>query len=457
MRRVLLSLKKSVDDSYEIAIEKGMLKKIASDLRMKRLAENYVVITDSTVNRLYAKDFISSLKREKLFLGKIVVPAGEGSKSIEQFQEVLEKMSELDANRNTAVIALGGGVVGDLGGFVAASFMRGISFVQVPTTLLAMVDSSVGGKVGIDLKLGKNLVGAFWQPKKVYIDPEVLMTLQKKHWKAGLGEAIKYGAIQERALWEFFEKHIELWQKDPNDFLYSEWAIIEEMIERCVQIKANVVMKDEKEGNLRQILNYGHTFGHVIELMSDYTVLHGEAVATGMRIAADLAVKLRYMPKQELEKHDELLNTLKIGKTKTKGLIKDFIKNMRKDKKAKGDLRVVLLGRVGRCYQQLGQYDIQVDPKIIKEILKEGKWVDDIEVDSEPKSYSSPTVTGQSWGSQDSATSTWRDSYSSSSYSSSSSNTEESEETDLQKRLREMRERAEQRRREGGSGGFLPG
>lgn len=464
MRRILLSLKKSVDNSYDVEIEKGMLRKIASDLRMKRFAENYVLITDSTVARLYSKSLINSLKREKLFLGKIVFPAGEESKSLSQMQEILEKMVDLKANRKTGVIALGGGVVGDLAGFVASSFMRGVPYVQIPTTLLAMVDSSVGGKTAVDLSSGKNLVGAFWQPKKVYIDPEVLVTLQKKHWKSGLGEAVKYGAITERPLWEFFEKHVDVLNKEPEKFLPSEWKLIEEMIERCVQIKANVVMRDEKEGNLRQILNFGHTFAHVIELMSDYKVLHGEAVATGMRIAGSVAEKLRIIPAMELEKLNALFDQMGVGKAKTKGLIKDFIKNMRKDKKAKGDIRLILIGRIGRCYQQLGQYDIKVDPKIIKSVLKEGKWVDDQPLTPRPGS-------GQARGAAYPPTTSWGSNsygYQSSSYSSSSSSFDApvvEGETDLQKRLREMRERAEIRRRQqggGSSGGlgngsFLPG
>jgi len=454
MRRVHLNLKKTEDHSYDVEIEKGLLKKVASDLRMKRLAESYVVITDSTVNRLYAKSFCASLKREKLLLGKIVVPSGEKSKSIGQLKEVLEKMVDLGANRKTGVLALGGGVVGDLAGLVAASFMRGVIYIQIPTTLLAMVDSSVGGKVGVDLDSGKNLMGAFWQPKKVYIDPQVLVTLQKKHWKSGLGEAVKYGAICERPLWDFMEKHLEIWKKEPDNFLPSEWKVVEEMIERCLQIKANVVMKDEKEGNLRQILNYGHTFGHVIELMSDFKVLHGEAIATGMRMAAALALEMRMMPASERDKHDDLFDALGIGKAKTKGLIKDFISNMRKDKKAKGDLRVVLVGRVGRCYQQMGNYGIKVDAKLIKKVLKESKFIDDVDPTpvSRVSSYSTPSWTNSSNSYSSS---------SSSSYSSSSSNSF-NDETDLQRRLREMRERAEQRRRQGGSsglsgGGFLPG
>ncbi|MDP2690806.1 MAG: 3-dehydroquinate synthase [Candidatus Gracilibacteria bacterium] len=442
MRRIQLQLKKSVDDSYDIVVEKGILRRLGSDLRMKRYAESYVVITDSKVGRLYASKLVDQLKREKLFLGKIVVPAGESSKSLEQLKDVLDQMVKMGANRETGVIALGGGVVGDLGGFAAASFMRGVPYIQIPTTLLAMVDSSVGGKVGVDLPSGKNLVGAFWQPKKVYIDPELLSTLSQKQWKAGLGEAVKYGAIKDRSLWEYFEQHVKVWNKDPKSFLPGDYMVIEEMIERCVQIKADVVMKDEREGNLRQILNYGHTFGHVIELMSDFKVLHGEVVASGMRIAAELANRLRFLSDAELKKHNDLLDVLNIGKAKTQGLIKEFVQHMRKDKKAKGTLRVVLVDRIGRCHQELGNYGMRVDEKLIAEVLKEGKWVNDLTSDGarvrmKDSSLTSSPVSSISWGNT---------------YQSPSESSPDVE-TDLQRRLREMRERAEERRRMGGSGG----
>lgn len=454
MSRISVSLKNQIDDSYDIHIERGLLKKIASDLRMKRYCDQYVVISDTKVNRHYGKTLIESLKREGLFLGKVIVPTGEKSKSFEQLKKILEEMVAMEAHRKTGIIALGGGVVGDLAGYAAASFMRGVSFIQVPTTLLAMVDSSVGGKVGIDLDAGKNLAGAFWQPKKVYIDPDVLITLAQKQWKAGLGEAVKYGAIKDRSLWEFFEKHAELLSKNPDDFLPSEWKAVEEMIERCVQIKADVVMKDEKEGNLRQILNYGHTFGHVVEHMSDYKVLHGEAVAVGMRLAADLAVELRMMPTAERDKQNALLDSLSLGKTKTKGLIKEFVKQMKKDKKSQGDLRVILLSRLGTCQQQLGRFDLTVEEKMLKELLKNSGLIDDKELSIEEiqKLENTNSIASVSWTQQSSPSA----SMSSNSYQISSTNL--SGETDLQRRLREMRERrAQGSQGSQSSGGFLQG
>lgn len=448
MRRIQLVLKKSLDESYDLEIEKGLFRRLASDLRMKRFVEEYVLITDKTVNKHVGASLLSQLKREKLLLGKIVIPSGEHSKSLAAMEKVLEQMVELGAHRKTGVIALGGGVVGDLAGFVAASFMRGVPYVHVPTTLLSMVDSSVGGKVGVDLLSGKNMVGAFWQPKKVYIDPELLSSLPMKQWKSGLAEAVKYGAIKDRSLFDFFEQHLALLQKGPKDLFSSEWKMVEEMIERCVKIKAEVVMKDEKEGGVRQILNYGHTFGHVIEQMSDFTVLHGEAIATGMRMASLLANRLRFMPDAELKKQNLLLDHLGLGKTKVKGLIKNFVQKMKHDKKSKGDLRVILVDRIGRCHQQLGNYSISVDEKLVREILKESGMIDDREANKTLSDSGHPSSAVSEYNS---SLSSWQNQYDSGYPNSSSPSYSSSvyDETELQRRLREMRERRERAQREG--------
>ncbi len=442
MPRVHLALKKSLDESYDIEIERGLFRRVASDLRMKRFAERYIVITDKTVGRHFAVSLCSALKREKLFLGKIVVPAGESSKSFTQLEKILEEMVKLDANRKTGVIALGGGMVGDLAGFAAAVFMRGIPLVQTPSSLLAMVDSSVGGKTAVDLPSGKNLAGAFWQPRKVYIDPEMLESLPRSQWKSGLAEAIKYGIIYDRSLFELFENNVEIFKKESKRLLPSEWKIVEDIIHRCISIKANVVMKDEKESGLRQILNYGHTFGHVIENMSGYKVLHGEAIAVGMRLAAALAVKLRYMPSSEMEKQNALFDTLGIGKAKTKGLIKDFIQHMKKDKKSRGELRVVLVDRIGRCHQELGHFSVKVDEKTVKQVLEESGMIDGQVQGGE--SYSQSSWSQPTWVQPAKASSSFSNPMD---YSTG--------ETELQRRLREMRERREQAQREGGK--WLPG
>lgn len=447
MPRIHLVLKNNLDQSYDIEIERGLFRKIASDLRMKRFADKYVVITDKKVNRVLGKKMELALKREKLWFGKVVVEAGELSKALASVQTIVEKMLELGVDRKTGVIALGGGMVGDLAGFAAAVFMRGIPYVHVPTTLLAMVDSSIGGKTGVNVPSAKNMIGAFWQPKKVYSDPEILQSLPKNQWKSGLAEAIKSAAIKDRDFWDFLEKHAEVFQKDLKRLLPSEWKMVEDMISRCVAIKAEVVMKDEKEGNLRQILNYGHTFGHVIEHMSGYTVLHGEAVATGMRLASRVSVKLRHMTVQEFSKFESLLDTFEIGRIKTKGLITEFVQHMKKDKK--GGLKLVLVDRIGRCYQQLGNFSIKVDEKIVKEVLKESGLIDDQENAREALDarYAREEVAVQqsSWVMPPP-----------SSYSSYSNplNPDEAE-TLLQRKLREMKEKREHAQRTGGK--WLPG
>lgn len=457
MRRVHLDLKKSTDHSYDIEIERGLLRRIASDLRTKRFVQQYVVIADKTGSRKYLTSLVTSLKREKMFLGKILVPSGEHSKSLSRMELILEEMIKLKANRDTGVIALGGGMVGDLAGFCAAVFMRGLPYVQIPTTFLAMVDSSIGGKVAVDLPSGKNMAGAFWQPKKVYVDPNFLSSLPQKQWKSGLAEGLKCAAVFDRTLWDFFEKQVELLNKEPKNFLPSDWNVVEEMIERSLKIKATIVMKDEKESDLRQIINYGHTFGHVIELMSHYSVPHGEAVATGMRLAAAASVKLKFMPIAEMKKQNDLLDRLGLGKTKTKGLIKDFIDHMKKDKKGKGDLRLVLVDRIGRCHQVLGKYSMVVSDKLVRDVLEESHLIDDKAVMSaapEVNSWSQPAVNTTSYSSwsQPAQQQPWQYQYDSgTSYSSSPP----SGETELQKRLREMRERRERAQREGKK--WLPG
>jgi 3-dehydroquinate synthase len=489
MQRVRVELNKSADESYEVVIDRGSLKRVTTDLKAGRFCEQWIVITDTKVSRLYAMKLCDDLRRAELFCGKIVVTSGEQSKCLSVLETVLEEMVAKGANRQTGVVALGGGVVGDLAGFAAASFMRGVPFVQVPTSLLAMVDSSVGGKVGVDLSSGKNLVGAFWQPKKVYIDPDVLRSLPMKEWKCGLGEAVKYGAIKDRKLWDFFEEHVEVFTKKPKDLLSGDLALVEQMIQRCVEIKADVVSKDEKEAGLRQILNYGHTFGHVVELMSGYKVLHGEAVAVGMRMAGLLANRKRWMSDLELQKLMGLLDKLGLGKTKVKGLINDFVKHMKKDKKTKGDVRVVLVDRIGVAKQVMGHYGVKVEEKEVKEMLSESGLIDDVEP-FEPRAESVEPREGPSSWSSGYSSSSVSSSYSSGSFSDSSYGSGSSgyggsgissysdispirgehnisgsgvsevvEETDLQRRLRLMRERREATGSSGGlgGGGFLPG
>ncbi len=282
--------------AYPITIEYGCLKSIGEHLVKKNIGNRYCIITDSTVAGLYGEAVQQSLEKSGLKSEMIVFPAGEASKNLSTFTTICRKMAEMRFDRKDAVIALGGGVAGDLAGFTAASYMRGIPFVQVPTTLLAQVDSSVGGKTGVDIPEGKNLVGAFYQPKAVFIDPDVLSTLAGEEFLGGMAEVIKYGVIQDADFFRYLQNNRE-------KILQLEPTFLMDILFICCKIKADVVAHDEREAGLRRILNYGHTIGHAVEAASNFTLIHGKAVAIGMVAAGRIAVNKKMLA-------PDVLNTL---------------------------------------------------------------------------------------------------------------------------------------------------
>lgn len=263
------------EKSYTIEIGSGILSTVGEKItRLLPRARKAVIISDSNVAPLYAKRLQASLSQGGLTSEVIVIAAGEASKNMSVLNDVLERMGELGVTRSDVLLTLGGGVVGDLGGFAAASYMRGIAFVQVPTSLLAQIDSSVGGKVAVDLKAGKNIAGAFYQPKAVFIDTDLLATLPTRFLHDGLAEAIKYGCILDCSLFE----RIEMYEND--DELLAD---IDSIVAQCCQIKANIVENDEFDTGERMLLNFGHTFGHAVERFFGYSgFTHGEGVAIGM-------------------------------------------------------------------------------------------------------------------------------------------------------------------------------
>lgn len=276
--------------SYPIYIEnhlikKGLIKSLIDEVNDKES----IVITDATVYRLYA----SFLPKDRV----IVVPEGESSKQINVYTEVVEKLATLNLNRQSRLIAFGGGVVGDLAGFVAATFMRGISYIQVPTSLMAMVDSSIGGKVALNLSHGKNMIGSFYQPDAVYIDPSLLLTLDQSEWINGMAEVVKYAIGFDVTLFNLLKNHT-------LETLMSDEALISQIITACVKIKCQIVSEDEFDKGIRNYLNFGHTLGHAIETFYNYTTFkHGEAVAIGMF----LKVKFALVSKQlSVETFDEI-------------------------------------------------------------------------------------------------------------------------------------------------------
>lgn len=270
------------DRSYPLVIEDGCLATIGTDLAARRIAKRYGVIVDDVVARLFGGQLSESLDSAGIQYEMLVFPSGEASKSLQTLGDLAGRLARLGFDRKDALIGFGGGVTGDLAGFLASTYMRGIPFVQVPTTLLAQVDSSVGGKTGVDIPEGKNLIGAFHQPKAVYIDISVLSSLPETELLGGLAEVIKYGVIRDSSFFEFLEdKRADILQLD-ND-------CITKTVQTCCEIKADVVAEDEREGDVRRILNYGHTIGHAVEGASDYTLIHGHAVAIGMVAAAKIA------------------------------------------------------------------------------------------------------------------------------------------------------------------------
>lgn len=280
--------------SYDITIAPGLLDRTGEMVKaVCPRAKKLFVVTDSNVLPLYMAQVADSLKAAGFRVICHIVPAGEGSKCAEQLVVLWEKMMEVGLTRTDAVVALGGGVVGDLAGFAAATALRGVDFIQIPTTLLAQVDSSVGGKVAIDLQHGKNLAGCFWQPKAVLMDPETLDTLPDATFSDGMAEVIKYGCIADRDFFDFLSAHATRGKIMAN---------IEHVLYICCDIKRKVVEADERDTGLRMILNFGHTVGHAYEKLGNYEKwTHGQAVAAGMCAAAQVGVGLGITPDGAVE------------------------------------------------------------------------------------------------------------------------------------------------------------
>ncbi len=343
------------DNSYPIIIGENILNRLGTNLRKLPLADKVMLVTNPTVNALYGDIVTKSLREAgyEVILG--LVPDGEKYKSLESAQKLYDIAFDARLDRKSAVIALGGGVIGDLAGFVAATYMRGVPFIQVPTTLLAQVDSSVGGKVAVNHPKGKNIIGSFYQPKLVYTDISTLRTLEPRQFKAGMAEVIKYGVIWCDDFFTYLEKNRErLQQLDPQ-------ALIN-IIKRSCEIKAQVVAQDEKEMGVRAILNYGHTFGHAIEALTNYsTYVHGEGVAIGMVLANHLAVRKGLLNDSDQERIDRLIAVFGLP-TGYGNLAKEILlQKMYFDKKVKsGKINFVLPEKIGlvRITDEVTESDI---------------------------------------------------------------------------------------------------
>jgi 3-dehydroquinate synthase len=332
------------DRSYPVHIGSGNLDELGEACRTEGLTGTCLIVSDENVAPLYAGRALLSLEKAGFTPFHDVLPAGEPTKSHDQLIRLYSKAAASGLDRRCFIVALGGGVIGDLAGFAAASWLRGIRFVQVPTSLLAMVDSSVGGKTGINIAEGKNLIGAFHQPELVLIDLDTLDTLPEREFAAGMAEVVKYGIIRDEQLFRVLETGVK--QTPEASAAYSNLG---EIISRCCGIKAEVVRQDEREGGLRGILNFGHTLAHAIENVAGYgQYLHGEAVAIGMLYAAHLSVKLKGLPAAEPERIENLLSRLHLpveAPTFTWSALRNA---MAVDKKAVGGLpKFVLADRIG--------------------------------------------------------------------------------------------------------------
>ena len=326
--------------SYDILIGHDILKNAGEYIRPLTKAIRAVIVSDSNVSVLYADTVKKTLTEHGFDTSVFVFPAGEENKRLGTIEKMYTHFYEHNLTRTEIVVALGGGVTGDMAGFAAASYLRGIDFVQIPTSLLSQVDSSVGGKTGVDLPTGKNLVGAFWQPILVLIDPETLNTLPDTFFRDGLGEVVKYGCIKSEALFERLER------ENAKDF-------IDDLIYECVSIKRDVVEHDERDTGERAILNFGHTFGHALEKLNDYSgMTHGEAVAAGSMILTRISEAKGMTEKGSSER---LQNLLKKYGLPTDGNypLEDILAATRGDKKSTGkSINFVFLKKIGECFLQ---------------------------------------------------------------------------------------------------------
>lgn len=331
--------------SYQIVIEAQGLDDLGKRMSSLNLGKKVLLVSNREIFEHYGEGAIASLKSAGFDVTSCSIPAGEQYKTPATVQTIYDAAQENHLERSSTLLALGGGVIGDMTGFAAATWLRGINFVQVPTTLLAMVDASIGGKTGVNHPKGKNLIGAFHQPRLVLIDPQVLNTLPVREFRAGIAEVIKYGIIWDAQLFEQMENSERL---DELGELNSD--LLQDILTRSCQAKADVVSKDEKEAGLRAILNYGHTIGHAVESVTDYCLInHGEGVAIGMVAAGKLAVQLEMWRQEDAQRQDALIQKAGLPTRLPDGLDnKAIIDALQTDKKVKaGKVRFVLPTQIG--------------------------------------------------------------------------------------------------------------
>ncbi len=347
--------------SYEILIGSGLLQQAGGWLKELGCSGRVVIINDTTVRKLYGGLLEKGLAGAGFKVSVLEVPAGEEQKTLDNAGKLYDKLSEVFAERTTPILSLGGGVIGDLAGFVAATYMRGVPYVQVPTTLLAMVDSSIGGKTAVDRDRLKNVIGAFYQPKLVIADIDTLKTLPEAELTNGMAEVIKHAVIRDKKFFDFLESNIRKARElDPQ--------VLEEIIIWSARIKAMVVAKDEKEAGLRAILNYGHTIGHAIETLSDFQLKHGQAIAVGMVAEAKIAARMGMLDHEITARLEKIILEAGLPTQIPPFDEAKLIQVMGHDKKVRqGRLTFVLLKNIGDvCITD------EVDTALLQEVLSGG-------------------------------------------------------------------------------------
>lgn len=328
------------DRSHEVVIGEGLCEQVAEFVRGK--ADRFVILTSPKIARFHLAPLQKALEDQALEFDVLMFPDAEEFKVFKTANALMEKMAVLECDRHTMVINLGGGVVSDVGNFVAATYLRGLPSVNLPTTLLGMVDAAIGGKCGVNLPQGKNLLGAIHQPRGVFADVEYLSTLAHDEFRNGLAEVLKYGAIWDAELFRFLDK-------ENNRVMERDPAVITKVVHRCAQIKADIVSQDEREYGVRRILNFGHTIGHALEAATEYKRLkHGFAVSIGMVAETYLAVEMELTPREVLKDLERVLDKLELPRAIDNLEVDGVLRAMRQDKKRRGDnLRFVVPLQIG--------------------------------------------------------------------------------------------------------------
>lgn len=349
---------------YPLLVGSGLIENLDKYLKKLPQVHRYVIITDKTVEKLYGKDLQKKMLKKGLQVDLVTFPAGEAFKNEQVKMGLDHALFKKKCGRDTMILAFGGGVVGDMAGFVAATYMRGIPYVQIPTSFLGMVDSSIGGKVGIDTPFGKNLIGAFWHPAAVIADLDFLKKLPRVQLINGLVESLKIFSTYDLDSFEYFESNFKKLVKGDVKYLQP-------VVAKSIELKIGVVERDEHEANERMVVNFGHTIGHALEYLSDYKLLHGVAVGLGILVESKISQLLGILSEADFQRIENLLGDLGIQKEMFKGYKnREVLRLITMDKKNRaGKLKLVLLKKIGEVYKKDGKFGHEVDVEIVKKAL----------------------------------------------------------------------------------------